>query len=520
MNVLFIIGIIIIIIIIIIITTIIIVFNKNKYSCNDGLCTLDKNGEFSSLKDCRKKCYKPPGPKPPGPITNYNCDNGNCVQDSKGTFNSLEDCQIKCKGPKPIFPTSGDIYGFGDNISCKGVPSWTDKGPIITGPCPWLYMGSPILELAAKTAIENAPKNAPKSLIFGVGYIDCLADAAPMGACYRNKDRTIIIQKANPTSNDCINNPTNNCGIDMLIAGNGEPNYGCCGIWLSNAFNTVSNDTQKIDYSTWSAYCSSTFNKNAPFCGSNGPQGGGVFSEWDKLGYTDNVENNCKLAFPTNTNLQTACKNIANTKEWGQSMELIPCKAPKELIAVTKLYNTDWQNGNYPENDLYKDTNNNILSFLEVKDIVKEWYEDEVELTLLKNNRNKLILSSDNKMIKMPEGKQTMGHNGCRPENASMDQPGGPGALNNTTRMIACVKSPDADSMDSSISNITLPDTALDVIKDEVKEKGIQVVCDNNDGLNIRKDWINKYTNLSNYSFDGEISKFIQDKMGCYVVGI
>ena len=141
---------------------------------------------------------------------------------------------------------------------------------------------------------------------------------------------------------------------------------------------------KKIDYSTWSAYCSSTFNKNAPFCGSNGPQGGGVFSEWDKLGYTDNVENNCKLAFPTNTNLQTACKNIANTKEWGQSMELIPCKAPKELIAVTKLYNTDWQNGNYPENDLYKDTNNNILSFLEVKDIVKEWYEDEVELTLLK----------------------------------------------------------------------------------------------------------------------------------------
>ena len=108
MNVLFIIGIIIIIIIIITITTIIIVFNKNKYSCNDGLCTLDKNGEFSSLKDCRKKCYKPPGPKPPGPkppgpITNYNCDNGNCVQDSKGTFNSLEDCQIKCKGPKPIF---------------------------------------------------------------------------------------------------------------------------------------------------------------------------------------------------------------------------------------------------------------------------------------------------------------------------------------------------------------------------------------------------------------------------------
>jgi hypothetical protein len=124
---------------------------------------------------------------------------------------------------------------------------------------------------------------------------------------------------------------------------------------------------------------------------------------------------------------------------WGKDMELIPCKAPRELIAVTKLYNKEWQNGNYPSNG----------SMSKVENVVKEWYEESVSLNVLQNTRPKLQLLSNDMSIKNQGAFE--GHDGCRPENASMSDNG---SLPSSTHMVACVKSPDADSLTGSIKNL------------------------------------------------------------------
>lgn len=406
--------------------------------------------------------------------------------------------------PTPPNPNvfTEDIYGFGKNVDCEGL-SWNQSN-VIMGPCPWLYMGSPVLVIAAKTTIANAPKNKPASLIFGVGYIDSLGDGAPIGACYRNKDRTIIIQKANPTNSDCTANPVGNCNVDLLIAGNGEPNYACCGAWLSDSYKNISQKPkQNMTYSDWSAACASTFNYD--FCTSwgTGPPGGGIYNtQGTPPGYTNSPENNCKIAFPNDSTLQTACVNTVNS-DWGKDMELIPCKAPRELIAVTKLYNKDWQNGNYPSNS----------SMSKVENVVREWYEDPVDLSALQNTRPKLQLLSNNMGIKNQGAFE--GHDGCRPENASMKDNGG---LSGTTHMVACVKSPEADSLTGSITKSDLPDGAIDLVKNEVLKKGLKVVCNNEDNIALTKSWFTNSINASDYNiknFNGKSMSDLIGSMGC-----
>jgi hypothetical protein len=65
--------------------------NPDSWSCVDGDCETDENGEYSSLSACESICQS-------SLDTSWNCVDGNCValEDSTGTYATLQECNQSC----------------------------------------------------------------------------------------------------------------------------------------------------------------------------------------------------------------------------------------------------------------------------------------------------------------------------------------------------------------------------------------------------------------------------------------
>ena len=63
-----------------------------RYSCRDGNCYPDPNGQYMSLADCQKKCDPRGGGR-------WHCEGGTCFPHPSGAFASQADCLQKC-GPR------------------------------------------------------------------------------------------------------------------------------------------------------------------------------------------------------------------------------------------------------------------------------------------------------------------------------------------------------------------------------------------------------------------------------------
>ena len=82
-----------------------------KYSCTNGVCEKDSNGQYTSLSSCQANCQAPSG-------TKYSCTNGVCGIDPNGQYTSLSSCQANCQAPD--VPKCKNIVDGAAHNYCSG----------------------------------------------------------------------------------------------------------------------------------------------------------------------------------------------------------------------------------------------------------------------------------------------------------------------------------------------------------------------------------------------------------------